>query len=78
VVYITCSVLAEENGDQVRGFLERHPQFAAVSPADVAGALGERAFMFRRAVLMSEEGLLMTPRRTDTDGFYVAVMVLKS
>jgi len=23
---------------------------------------------------MSEEGLLMTPRRTDTDGFYVAVM----
>ena len=74
VVYITCSVLAEENGDQVRGFLERHPQFVGVPPADVAGALGERAFMFRRAVLMSEEGLLMTPRRTDTDGFYVAVM----
>jgi 16S rRNA (cytosine967-C5)-methyltransferase len=74
VVYITCSVLAEENGDQVRGFLERHPQFVGVPPIDVAGALGERAFMFRRAVLMSEEGLLMTPRRTDTDGFYVAVM----
>jgi 16S rRNA C967 or C1407 C5-methylase (RsmB/RsmF family) len=30
--------------------------------------------MFRRATLMAEEGLLMTPRRTDTDGFYVAVM----
>jgi len=74
VVYITCSVLAEENGDQVRGFLGRHPQFVTVPPADVAGALGERAYMFRRAVMMSEEGLLMTPRRTDTDGFYVAVM----
>jgi 16S rRNA (cytosine967-C5)-methyltransferase len=74
VVYITCSVLAEENGDQVRGFLTRHPQFSAVPPAEVAGALGERAFLFRRAVLMSEEGLLMSPRRTDTDGFYVAVM----
>jgi 16S rRNA (cytosine967-C5)-methyltransferase len=74
VVYSTCSVLAEENGDQVRGFLDRHPQFMVVPPADVAGALGERAFMFRRAALMSEEGLLMTPRRTDTDGFYVAVM----
>jgi hypothetical protein len=24
--------------------------------------------------LRSEEGLLMTPRTTDTDGFYVAVM----
>jgi len=28
-------------------------------------------------VLMSEEGLLMTPRRTDTDGFYVAVIQRK-
>ena len=75
---IDQAFLAEENGDQVRGFLERHPQFVGVSPIDVAGALGERAFMFRRAVLMSEEGLLMTPRRTDTDGFYVAVMRRKA
>ena len=29
---------------------------------------------FRRAALMSDEGLLMTPRRTDTDGFYVSVL----
>src|SRR5262249_48179386 len=74
VVYITCSVLAEENSDQVRGFLARHPQFLAAPPAEIASALGERAFLFRRGVLMSEEGLLMTPQRTDTDGFYVAVM----
>jgi 16S rRNA (cytosine967-C5)-methyltransferase len=40
----------------------------------VANALGERAFLFRRAVLASGEGLLMTPRRTDTDGFYVAIL----
>jgi 16S rRNA (cytosine967-C5)-methyltransferase len=78
VIYITCSVLAEENGDQMRGFLDRHPQFMAVPPADVASALGERAFMFRRATLISEEGLLMTPRRTDTDGFYVAIMRRKA
>jgi len=78
IAYITCSVLAEENGDQVRAFLARHPQFAAVPPGQVAGALGERAFLFRRAVLMSQEGLLMTPRRTDTDGFYVAVMLRKA
>ena len=31
-------------------------------------------FLFQRAVLLSPEGLLMTPRRTDTDGFYVAVL----
>ncbi len=55
-------------------FLARHPDFSIEPPADVANALGERAFLFRRAVLMSEEGLLMTPRRTDTDGFFVSVL----
>jgi 16S rRNA (cytosine967-C5)-methyltransferase len=74
VAYVTCSVLAEENDDQVRQFLVRHPGFAVVPPAEVCEALGERAYLFRRAVLLSEAGLLMTPLRTDTDGFFVAVL----
>jgi len=74
IAYVTCSVLAEENGDRVRAFLARHPEFSVEKPADVVNVLGERAYLFRRAVLMSEEGLLMTPRRTDTDGFFVAVL----
>ena len=78
IAYVTCSVLAEENADAVRGFLARHADFSIAPPAEVAGALGERAFLFRRAVLMSEEGLLMTPRRTDTDGFFVSVLVRHS
>ncbi len=72
IVYVTCSVLDEENGAQVRGFVGRHPEFSASAPA--AGALGERALLFQRAVLTSPEGLLMTPRRTDTDGFYVSLL----
>jgi 16S rRNA (cytosine967-C5)-methyltransferase len=75
IAYVTCSLLAEENGDQVRAFLARQPDFTLVPPTEVANALGERAYMFRRAVLMSEEGLLMTPRRTETDGFYVSVLI---
>jgi len=74
VVYVTCSVLNDENGAQVRAFLGRHAGFSVVPPLEVANALGERAFLFRRAVLMSGEGLLMTPRRTDTDGFFVSVL----
>jgi 16S rRNA (cytosine967-C5)-methyltransferase len=74
IVYVTCSVLDDENGGQVRAFLERHPQFAPVAATQVIDALGERAFLFRRAVLMSDHGLLMTPRRTDTDGFFVSVL----
>jgi 16S rRNA (cytosine967-C5)-methyltransferase len=30
--------------------------------------------MFGKAALVSDEGLLMTPRRTDTDGFFVGLL----
>ena len=74
IAYITCSVLDEENGAQVRAFAGRHPGFTVQPPAEVTNALGERAYLFRRAALMSDEGLLMTPRRTDTDGFFVSIL----
>jgi 16S rRNA (cytosine967-C5)-methyltransferase len=74
IVYITCSVLQEENGDQVRAFVGRNPDFSVEKPVQVAQALGERAYLFPRAALISDEGLLMTPRRTDTDGFFVSLL----
>jgi 16S rRNA (cytosine967-C5)-methyltransferase len=74
IAYITCSMLEEENGDQVGAFVTRHPDFSVEKPADVAQALGERAYLFARAALISGAGLLMTPRRTDTDGFFVSVL----
>ncbi|MEN3379446.1 MAG: rRNA (cytosine967-C5)-methyltransferase, partial [Hyphomicrobiales bacterium] len=74
IAYITCSVLDDENGAQVRAFAGRHSEFAVVPPAEVTTALGERGFLFCRVVLMSDAGLLMTPRRTDTDGFFVSVL----
>ena len=46
IAYVTCSVLDEENGAQVRGFLARHAEFSVRPPAEVAKALGEAAFMF--------------------------------
>ena len=75
IAYVTCSVLQEENGDQVTAFLGRHRDFAVVPPRELAAnGLGERSFMFCQAAKLSNEGLLMTPRLTDTDGFYVAVI----
>jgi 16S rRNA (cytosine967-C5)-methyltransferase len=75
VAYATCSLLAEENDEQVRAFLARHSHFTIIRPAGVMDALADRAADFRAAVLLSPEGLLMTPRRTATDGFYVALML---
>jgi 16S rRNA (cytosine967-C5)-methyltransferase len=74
IAYITCSVLAEENGAQIAAFVARCSGFSIVPPSEVAEALGERTFMFQRAALLSGEGILMTPRRTDTDGFFVSVL----
>ena len=36
--------------------------------------LWDKAEVFTEAALLSAEGLLMTPRRTGTDGFFVAVL----
>jgi 16S rRNA (cytosine967-C5)-methyltransferase len=74
IAYVTCSVLDEENGVQVREFMTRHHEFSVRPPAEVAGALGERAFMFTKAARLSDEGILMTPRTTGTDGFFVSIL----
>ena len=62
LVYVTCSILAEENEDRLTAFRERHPGFT-VKPIDLAG------------LSSTPEGYLrMTPLRTGTDGFFVAVL----
>jgi len=74
IAYVTCSVLKSENGDQIRQFLARHPHFAIVPPAETVAALWDKSEDFVAATLQSAEGLLMTPRRTGTDGFFVSVL----
>ncbi len=74
IAYITCSVLPEENGEQVEAFVARHPEFAVVPPEQTASVLWDKAEAFAEAALRSDEGWLMTPRRTGTDGFFVSVL----
>jgi 16S rRNA (cytosine967-C5)-methyltransferase len=79
IAYITCSLLAEENGERVRAFLAAQDGFAALPAEEVLRALPDRianfpAPQFHAAVLVGGEGLLMTPRRTGTDGFFVAIL----
>jgi 16S rRNA (cytosine967-C5)-methyltransferase len=74
LVYVTCSVLPRENGAQIDAFRQRHPDFAVVPPDQTIAALGTATADFRAAVNMSGQGLLMTPRRTGTDGFFLSVL----
>jgi 16S rRNA (cytosine967-C5)-methyltransferase len=68
LVYITCSLLPEENGERISAFLKRNAGFRVVSGPDVW-----------RAVLpepppSGDEFLTLTPARTGTDGFFVAIL----
>jgi 16S rRNA (cytosine967-C5)-methyltransferase len=74
IAYITCSVLAEENGEQIQAFLQRRKDFTTVAVEEMANALGDHAAAFLPAALVMAEGLLMTPRRTQTDGFFVSAL----
>ncbi|KRE13964.1 MFS transporter [Bosea sp. Root381] len=72
IAYITCSVLPEENDDAVRAFLGRQPEFAPVAPIDVLkGAESDLSLLARFA---TGHGLQLSPRRTGTDGFYLACL----
>ncbi|HEY6578367.1 MAG TPA: RsmB/NOP family class I SAM-dependent RNA methyltransferase [Rhizomicrobium sp.] len=74
IAYITCSVLPPENSEQVRSFITRHPEFSVVPPEETAAVLWDKAEAFAEAALRTEEGWLMTPRRTGTDGFFVSIL----
>ena len=73
LTYVTCSVLPEENAAQVEAFLARNGGFTAVPPTEAAVSAGLGA-EFLDAIYASPIGLQMTPRRTGTDGFFVAVL----
>src|SRR5204863_649965 len=72
LLYITCSVLPEENDDQVETFLAAHPDFSLIpyreqwtkaigtAPPQSAGTGGD--------------ALLLTPLTHATDGFFIAAI----
>jgi 16S rRNA (cytosine967-C5)-methyltransferase len=69
IAYVTCSVFAEENTDQVQGFLARHPDFAML---DQQALWAER--LGRGEARFGEHGILMSPLKTGTDGFFFAAL----
>lgn len=70
IVYVTCSILPEENDEAVAALLRRAPGLRVVPAREVLEAAGFGPLADR--VRFTEHGLQMTPLRTGTDGFYVA------
>jgi 16S rRNA (cytosine967-C5)-methyltransferase len=72
LVYITCSVLPEENTGQVSAFLAGTPGFRLIPYRQQ----WQRVIGGEAPVSASGDAdtLLLTPRQHGTDGFFVAVM----
>lgn len=71
LVYVTCSILPEENADQVAALRERHPE---LQPVDVE-ALWRDTFAVPLAGRIDDQGgLTLSPLRTATDGFFFAAL----
>jgi 16S rRNA (cytosine967-C5)-methyltransferase len=66
LVYATCSVLPEENEEQVDAFLAAHPAFAVVPLS--------RAWTLPGTPPGPGPFLALTPRAHGTDGFFAAVL----
>lgn len=72
LVYITCSILPEENDDQVAAFRAAHPGLAPVDAATLwQTTFGSPA---PDGVVTAGGGISLTPRLTGTDGFYVTLL----
>jgi len=63
LIYVTCSLFAEENEDRVAAFLRGHPAFRVEPASGVADPF-----------LASAGYLRLTPRTAGTDGFFIAVL----
>ncbi len=47
---------------------------AALPAAEICKPLGERGVILQKAAKIADEGLLLTPRRTNTDGFFISLL----
>ena len=72
LAYITCSVFAQENHHQIEAFLSRHPQFSAI---DHEGLWDTRfPGHAARARIDAAKGILLSPLRSETDGFFFSML----
>lgn len=70
LVYATCSLLPEENEDQIEKFLQTHPEYELATLETVwpegCNAPSEGKYM------------RLTPKRHSTDGFFAAILLRKN
>ncbi|MET3589691.1 16S rRNA (cytosine967-C5)-methyltransferase [Bartonella silvatica] len=71
LVYITCSLLVDENEEQIFHFLQQHSNFYPINMR----TLWQKYFHFSSIQpIFSSYGLTLSPATTKTDGFFLSVL----
>ena len=72
ILYVTCSLLREENEDRIAAFLNAHPEFRPVPAQEMADTAG----LPKLAAFASKlgPGLRLSPATSGTDGFFIAML----
>lgn len=75
LAYVTCSIFAAENDAVAAGFAAAHPEFRPLPITEAAAtpALTDAARARLAALAGAGHTVQLTPRRTDTDGFFIAL-----
>ncbi len=72
MIYVTCSILPQENDDQIDAFLAENPEFSVIDwQQQWQDTLGTE---MPESAANNRHGLTLTPRKHGTDGFYICVM----
>ncbi len=83
LIYVTCSLFAEENEDRLAAFAAHHTDFTALNTFDqiaASGLLEDPSGVLARcradALAPGDRAALrLTPARCQTDGFFIAVLI---
>ena len=75
LAYVTCSLLPQENDQQIEAFLEENRSFGELDAAARAEGVLSRPVQSRHKA--GKPGLLLTPAKHGTDGFYIALLERK-
>jgi 16S rRNA (cytosine967-C5)-methyltransferase len=72
LVYATCSILSDENEDQIERFLKQHTEFNVMPiPQIWKRVIGTDC---PKSAILNDTYLSLTPARHNTDGFFVAIL----
>ncbi len=78
MIWVTCSLLMEENEDRLDAFRKEHPEFASAPPLsamEASGLMTDEGMGALQSCVTAGGAIRLTPDKIRADGFFVAVLV---